>query len=133
MRKASEVRSQLVDLMKEQKMELASCGLKWDIIRKAICAAYFHQAARMKGIGDYVNLRTSVLCYLHPTSALAGLGYNPEYVVYHELVYTGTKEYMHCVTAVEPQWLAELGPMFFTLKVWIVYSSCSLCKRVFHV
>ncbi|GJD06313.1 Pre-mRNA-splicing factor ATP-dependent RNA helicase PRP16 [Galdieria sulphuraria] len=116
MRKAAEVRSQLVDLMKEQGMELASCGLKWDIIRKAICAAYFHQAARMKGIGDYVNLRTSVQCYLHPSSALAGLGYNPEYVVYHELVYTGTKEYMHCVTAVEPQWLAELGPMFFTLK-----------------
>ncbi|GJQ12399.1 hypothetical protein GpartN1_g4190.t1 [Galdieria partita] len=116
MRKAAEVRSQLVDLMKEQGMEVVSCGLKWDIIRKAICAAYFHQAARMKGIGDYVNLRTSVQCYLHPSSALAGLGYNPEYVVYHELVYTGTKEYMHCVTAVEPQWLAELGPMFFTLK-----------------
>eukprot|EP00871_Galdieria_phlegrea_P004936 jgi/Galph1/5443/GphlegSOOS_G4026.1 len=116
MRKAAEVRSQLVDLMQEQKMELTSCGLQWDVIRKAICAAYFHQAARMKGIGDYVNLRTSVQCYLHPTSALAGLGYNPEYVVYHELIYTGTKEYMHCVTAVEPQWLAELGPMFFTLK-----------------
>ena len=27
-----------------------------------------------------------------------------------------SKEYMQCVTAVEPQWLAERGPMFFTLK-----------------
>ena len=24
---------------------------------------------------------------------------------------------MQCVTAVEPEWLAELGPMFFSIKV----------------
>jgi pre-mRNA-splicing factor ATP-dependent RNA helicase DHX38/PRP16 len=28
-----------------------------------------------------------------------------------------SKEYMQCVTAVEPEWLAELGPMFFSIKV----------------
>lgn len=27
-----------------------------------------------------------------------------------------SKEYMQCVTAVEPEWLAELGPMFFSVK-----------------
>ena len=54
-------------------------------------------------------------CYLHPSSALYGLGYTPDYIVYHELVYT-TKEYMQCVTAVDPEWLAELGPMFFSIK-----------------
>ena len=27
-----------------------------------------------------------------------------------------TKEYMSCVTAVEGEWLAEMGPMFFTVK-----------------
>jgi pre-mRNA-splicing factor ATP-dependent RNA helicase DHX38/PRP16 len=27
-----------------------------------------------------------------------------------------TKEYMSCVTAVEGEWLSELGPMFFTVK-----------------
>jgi pre-mRNA-splicing factor ATP-dependent RNA helicase DHX38/PRP16 len=35
--------------------------------------------------------------------------------VYHELVMT-TKEYMQCVTAVDPYWLAEMGPMFFSVK-----------------
>jgi pre-mRNA-splicing factor ATP-dependent RNA helicase DHX38/PRP16 len=55
-------------------------------------------------------------CFLHPSSALYGLGYTPDYIVYHELVFT-TKEYMQCVTAVEPEWLAELGPMFFSIKV----------------
>ncbi len=54
-------------------------------------------------------------CHLHPTSSLYGLGYTPEYVVYHELVMT-SKEYMQCVTAVDPHWLAEMGPMFFSVK-----------------
>lgn len=36
--------------------------------------------------------------------------------MYHELVLT-SKEYMQCVTAVEPEWLAEMGPMFFSVKV----------------
>jgi pre-mRNA-splicing factor ATP-dependent RNA helicase DHX38/PRP16 len=54
-------------------------------------------------------------CHLHPTSALYGRGFTPDYIVYHELIMT-SKEYMQCVTAVDPYWLAELGPMFFQLK-----------------
>lgn len=84
-------------------------------MRKAICSAYFHNAARLKGVGEYVNARSGMPCHLHPSSALYGMGCTPDYVVYHELILT-TKEYMQCATAVEPQWLAELGPMFFSVK-----------------
>ena len=108
MRKAQEVRSQLLDIMKAEKMPYTSCGTNWDVVRKCICSAYFHQAARIKGIGEYVNCRTGMPCHLHPTSALYGLGYTPDYIVYHELVMT-SKEYMQCVTAVDPYWLAEMG------------------------
>ena len=58
LRKAREVRVQLEDIMKMQKMELVSAGTDFDIMRKAICAGYFHQAARVKGIGEFVNVRT---------------------------------------------------------------------------
>ncbi|CAH2002802.1 unnamed protein product [Acanthoscelides obtectus] len=115
MRKVREVRQQLKDIVVQQKLEIKSCGTDWDIVRKCICSAYFHQAARLKGIGEYVNLRTGMPCHLHPTSALFGLGNTPDYVVYHELVMTA-REYMRCVTSVDGQWLAELGPMFFSLK-----------------
>lgn len=115
LRKAREVRSQLLDILKTLKIPLTSCGHDWDVIRKAICSAYFHNAARLKGVGEYVNCRNGMPCHLHPSSALYGLGYTPEHVVYHELILT-TKEYMQCATAVEPQWLAELGPMFFSVK-----------------
>ncbi|XP_029464131.1 pre-mRNA-splicing factor ATP-dependent RNA helicase PRP16 isoform X2 [Rhinatrema bivittatum] len=115
MRKVREVRAQLKDIMVQQRMSLASCGTDWDIIRKCICAAYFHQAAKLKGIGEYVNVRTGMPCHLHPTSSLFGMGYTPDYILYHELVMT-TKEYMQCVTAVDGEWLAELGPMFYSIK-----------------
>ena len=80
------------------------------------------------------------MAYIHPpgnvllpfslrSSALYGLGYTPDYIVYHELVAT-TKEYMQCVTAVEPEWLAEMGPAFFTLKVRCRVLQCIVLTAV---
>lgn len=60
LRKAREVRTQLLDIMKHQKLDIIPCGTDWDVIRKTICAAYFHQAARVKGIGEYQHVRTGV-------------------------------------------------------------------------
>ncbi|CAA2997447.1 pre-mRNA-splicing factor ATP-dependent RNA helicase DEAH7 [Olea europaea subsp. europaea] len=56
-----------------------------------------------------------MLCHLHPSNALYGLDYTLDYIVYHELILM-TKEYMQCATSIELQWLAELGPMFFSVK-----------------
>jgi hypothetical protein len=92
LRKAREVRAQLEDIMKFQKMEILSAGTDFDVLRsvihllyhltlysrfasrKAITAGYFHQAARVKGIGEFVNIRSGLPTHLHPTSALYGLG-----------------------------------------------------------
>jgi len=115
LQKAREVRAQLLDIMKQQRVPRISCGSQWDVCRKAICSSYFTNAARMKGIGEYLNCRSGLPCQLHPSSALYGLGYTPDYIVYHELILT-SKQYMRCVTAVEPEWLAEVGPMFFSIK-----------------
>ncbi len=115
LQKAREVRAQLLDIMKQQNVPRISCGSQWDVCRKAICSSYFTNAARMKGIGEYLNCRSGLPCQLHPSSALYGLGYTPDYIVYHELILT-SKQYMRCVTAVEPEWLAEVGPMFFSIK-----------------
>jgi pre-mRNA-splicing factor ATP-dependent RNA helicase DHX38/PRP16 len=115
LRRAKEIREQIHDIMVMQKMDIVSCGTDWDVIRKCICSGYYHQAAKVKGIGEYINLRTSVTVQLHPTSSLYGLGYLPDYVIYHELILT-SKEYMSTVTAVDPHWLADLGGVFYSLK-----------------
>lgn len=115
LRKAREVRAQLEDILRTQKLPIVSSGTDWDIIRKCITSGYFHQAARVKGVGEYVNCRTGVPMHMHPTSALYGLGYTPDYVVYHELTLT-SKEYMGIVTAVDPYWLADLGAVFYSIR-----------------
>ena len=48
LRKAREVRAQLLDIMKSQKIDVISCGTQWDVCRTAICSAYFHNAAKLK-------------------------------------------------------------------------------------
>ena len=53
MKKVQEIRSQLSDIMKTQKMRNLSCGTDWDIVRQAICSAYFSNAARLKGKFDW--------------------------------------------------------------------------------
>ena len=115
MRKAREVHAQLLDILEQQKVEHMSCGASWDVVRKCVCSAYFYNSARIKGIGEYINMLTAIPCNLHPSSALFGLGYTPDFVCYHELIMT-SREYMTQVTAVEGEWLAELGPMFFSVK-----------------
>ena len=115
LKKAREIRAQLVQHMTSSKIPLDSCGNDWDLPRRAICSGYFHHSSKARGIGEFVNLRTSVTGHLHPTSALFSAGQTPEYVVYHEVVLT-SKEYLQNVTSVDPEWLAEDGPMFFYLK-----------------
>ena len=115
MRKVKEVRQQILDICTQLKMRVETCGTDWDVVRKAICSAYFANAAKMKTVAEYVNMRSGMPCHLHPSSALFGMGVQPDYIVYHELTMT-SKEYMQCVTAVEPEWLAELAPMFFSIK-----------------
>eukprot|EP00475_Leptophrys_vorax_P014240 TRINITY_DN20642_c0_g1_i3.p1 TRINITY_DN20642_c0_g1~~TRINITY_DN20642_c0_g1_i3.p1 ORF type:complete len:414 (+),score=110.63 TRINITY_DN20642_c0_g1_i3:104-1345(+) len=112
LQRVREIRAQLVDIMKTNQIQVQTCGSNWDIIRKAVCSAYFHNVAKMKGIGTFVNILNGTPCNLHPTSALSGLGFQPDFVVYHELVMT-SKEYMRTVTAIEAQWLEELAPNFF--------------------
>ena len=76
-----------------KKLEIVSCGNDWDAVRKCFCSGYFQNAARLKGIGEYVNLRTGMPIHLFPTSALYGIEMTPDYIVYHELIMT-VKDYM---------------------------------------
>lgn len=84
---------------------------------------------RLKGISEYANARTGMPCFLHPTSSLFGMGYTPDYVVYHELIMT-SKEYMQHVTSVDAEWLAELGPMFYSIKEHLQSKTAKLKVKI---
>lgn len=113
--RARDIRDQLLTILKSQKIPVISSGKDWDIIKKCICSGFAHQAAKISGLRNYVHLKTGVSVQLHPTSALHGLGDLPPYVVYHELLMT-SKEYICCVTSVDPFWLMEYGALLYDIK-----------------
>jgi pre-mRNA-splicing factor ATP-dependent RNA helicase DHX38/PRP16 len=54
MKKVREIRQQLKDIMASLELKIVSCGNEWDVVRKCICSAYFHHAARLKVRGVQV-------------------------------------------------------------------------------
>ena len=48
-------------------------------------------------------------------------------------IHTYIQEYMQCVTVVDGEWLAELGPMFFSVKESIRTRQVSLLQPSSHM
>ncbi|KAK1771543.1 P-loop containing nucleoside triphosphate hydrolase protein [Phialemonium atrogriseum] len=110
MRRAKDVRDQIVRIMERYRHPIVSCGRNTQKVRQALCSGFFRNSARKDPQEGYKTLIEGTPVYLHPSSAL--FGKQAEWVIYHTLVLT-TKEYMHCTTAIEPKWLVDAAPTFF--------------------
>ncbi|RWS04771.1 ATP-dependent RNA helicase DHX8-like isoform 1 [Dinothrombium tinctorium] len=110
LKRAQDVRKQLLGIMDRHKLDVVSCGRNTARVQKAICSGFFRNAAKKDPQEGYRTLVDGQVVYIHPSSAL--FNKQPEWVVYHELVLT-TKEYMREVTAIDPKWLVEFAPSFF--------------------
>ncbi|CAL5038647.1 unnamed protein product [Urochloa decumbens] len=110
LRRAQDVRKQLLEIMDKYKLDVVSAGNNPTKIGKALAAGFFFHAARKDPSGGYRTLADHQQVYIHPSSAL--FHQQPQWVIYHEIVMT-TKEYMREVTAVDPRWLVELAPRFY--------------------
>ncbi|KAJ6644225.1 ATP-dependent RNA helicase DHX8 [Pseudolycoriella hygida] len=110
LKRAQDVRKQLLGIMDRHKLDVVSAGKNTVRIQKAICSGFFRNASKKDPQEGYRTLVDSQVVYIHPSSAL--FNRQPEWVVYHELVQT-TKEYMREVTTIDPKWLVEFAPSFF--------------------
>ena len=110
MRRAQDVRKQLLTIMDRYRLLLISAGKNYKLICKAITAGFFTNAAKKDPQEGYRTLVDQTPVYIHPSSAL--FQKNPEYVIYHELVLT-TKEYMRNIMVIDAKWLIELAPAFY--------------------
>jgi ATP-dependent RNA helicase DHX8/PRP22 len=110
MRRAQDVRKQLLAIMDRYKLDIVSAGKNFTKVRKAICSGFFMHAAKKDPQEGYKTMDEGQVVYIHPSSALFNRA--PEWLIYHELVLT-TKEYMREVMAIDPKWLTELAPRFF--------------------
>ena len=144
MRRAQDVRQQLVSIMERYKHQVVSCGRNTMKVRQALCSGFFRNAARKDPQEGYKTLIEGTPVYMHPSSAL--FGKPAEHVIFHTLVLT-TKEYMHCTTGIEPkvsccvyyrsgpaanasQWLVEAAPTFFKVAATDRLSKRKKAERI---
>lgn len=113
MKRARDVREQLVGLMERVEIEMVSCLPETIPVRKAITAGYFYHIAKLSKSGNYKTAKHNQTVMIHPNSAL--FEELPRWVLYHELVYT-TKEYMRQVIEIESKWLLEVAPHYYKPK-----------------
>ncbi|KAG8369525.1 hypothetical protein BUALT_Bualt14G0022600 [Buddleja alternifolia] len=113
LRRAQDVRKQLLSIMDKYKLDVVSAGKNFSKIRKAITAGFFFHVARKDPQEGYRTLVENQPVYIHPSSAL--FHKQPDWVIYHELVMTA-KEYMREVAVIDPKWLVELAPRFFKVS-----------------
>ena len=110
LKRAQDVRKQLLTIMDRYKLDLVSAGANLTRVRRAVLSGFFYHTCKKDPTEGYKTLVENQVVYVHPSSSLHQR--QPEWVVYHELVLT-TKEYMREVTLIEPRWLVELAPRFF--------------------
>lgn len=113
MKRARDVREQLVNLMQRVEIDMVSGITESMNIRKAITSGYFYHIAKFSKGGHYKTVKHNQTVMIHPNSAL--FEDLPRWVLYHELVFT-TKEFMRQVIEIESKWLLEVAPHYYKAK-----------------
>ncbi|OWB63872.1 hypothetical protein B5S29_g4886 [[Candida] boidinii] len=129
LRRARDVRKQLIRIIDQIEREEArsktsniinlshgqvirSCRGNLDQVRKALVSGFFKNSAKKSSEESVFNtLADNVAVHIYPSSSLFKKSM-VDYVIYHSVVMT-TKEYMHCVTKIDPKWLVKYAPKFF--------------------
>ena len=110
MRRARDIRDQLLGLLERVEIELVSDRNNLENIKKCITSGFFYNTAKLQKNGSYRTVKTPQTVAIHPSSGLAKE--LPRWVVYFELVFT-TKEYMRQVIEITPSWLMDIAPHFY--------------------
>ena len=113
---ADKVREQLSQLMVKLGLECSpvpSTNPKcYSNLLRTLVNGFFTQVAHLEASGKYLTIRGNNSVLLHPSTGLTG---RPKWVIYNELVLT-TQNYIRTVSAVEPEWLVEEAPDYFSAK-----------------
>jgi ATP-dependent RNA helicase DHX8/PRP22 len=110
LRRAQDVRKQLISIMDRYRLNVVSCGTKYIRVCKSIASGFFMNTAKKDPQEGYRTIVEGQPVYIHPSSSL--FNRQPEWCLYHKLVLT-SKEYLREVLVVDPKWLVELAPQFY--------------------
>eukprot|EP00796_Vickermania_ingenoplastis_P005219 gene5220-3737_t len=111
---ARDTREQLQGLLSRHHRTISTENdMNLTAVRKALCAGYFFNVAKRidSHARVYETLADRREVFIHPSSSL--MEDPPKYVLYDDLRVT-RKVYMMEVLAVEPDWLVELAPAYYS-------------------
>lgn len=122
--RVADVRQQLLRHLARVGVQVKSAGRDTEPVRRALCAGYFANAARLAPHGgggaadgaEYRTVRGGVSLRMHPSSVL--LRARPACVLFGQAVRAegGRHDQMRDVAAVEPEWLTAAAPGFFETR-----------------
>lgn len=116
MKKARDVREQLESLCDRVEIDHTAStrpDQDMDAILKAITSGFFYNIAKLGRTGEYQTVKQAKTVYIHPSSVLAKEDQPPPWLVFFELAFT-TKEFMRQVAPIQPSWLVEIAPHYYT-------------------
>ncbi|XP_065220095.1 pre-mRNA-splicing factor ATP-dependent RNA helicase DHX16 [Planococcus citri] len=113
MKRARDVRDQLVNLLQRVEVDMVSNPTESVNIRKCVTAGFFYHIAKLSKGGSYKSVKHNQTVLIHPNSSM--FESLPRWILYHELVFT-TKEYMRQCTEIESKWLLEVAPHYYQAK-----------------
>lgn len=111
MKTVHKVRTQLRELCQRHAITLTSCGKDYSKVRRSLAAGLFTSCAELQKDGTYQTIVQKQPVSIHPSSTLFRA--KAAYLVYTELVKT-SKCYMRNVSVVDPQWLVDACPKYFS-------------------
>jgi ATP-dependent RNA helicase DDX35 len=79
-------------------------------IQKCLVSGYFAHAARMQPDGSFKSVGGSTM-FAHPSSIM--FNRTADWVIFHDIMETGSKIYIREITKIERAWLLELAPQFY--------------------
>ncbi|KZL80686.1 helicase associated domain-containing protein [Colletotrichum incanum] len=86
-------------------------AIKAEQIRRCLTSGYFAHAARMQPDGTFRNVSGETTLHAHPSSLM--FNRKADWVIFHEVMETGTKTFIRDITKIDRNWLVEYAPEFY--------------------
>ncbi|KAM5466538.1 putative RNA helicase [Microsporum audouinii] len=119
MMKAVSVRVQLENHLKRfgidmTKRQNGTATVTTEQIQRCLTTGFFGHAARMQPDGSFKSITGNITLHAHPSSLM--FNRKAEWVIFNEILQTGTKTFIKDITKIEKSWLLEYAPEYYQIK-----------------
>ncbi|KAF2234599.1 ATP dependent RNA helicase, partial [Viridothelium virens] len=87
---------------------------KAEQVRRCLTAGYFAHAARMQPDGSFKTVNGGTVLHAHPSSLM--FNRKADWIIFHEVMETGSKTFIRDITKIEKTWLMEYAPDFYQIR-----------------